>query len=152
MTSSFHYHYARLIEILFALEKISETVADPKITDTRVRSQAGVNQMLGVGVSEAPRGTLFHEYQVDENGILQKVNLIIATGQNNLAMNYTVRQIAKAYVSGRQLNEGILNRIEHGIRTFDPCLSCSTHAMGQMPIHIQLMAKDGEIIDEMSRD
>lgn len=152
VTSSFHYHYARLIEILFALEKISETVADPKITELRVRSQAGVNQMLGVGVSEAPRGTLFHEYQVDENGILQKVNLIIATGQNNLAMNYTVRQIAKAYVSGRQLHEGILNRIEHGIRTFDPCLSCSTHAMGQMPIHIQLVGKDGEIIDEMRRD
>ncbi len=152
VTSSFHYHYARLIEILFALEKIAETVADPTITTTRVRSQAGVNQTLGVGVSEAPRGTLFHEYQVDENGILKKVNLIIATGQNNLAMNRTVRQIAQAYVDGRHLQEGILNRIEHGIRTFDPCLSCSTHALGQMPLHVELVTQNGELIDEIVRD
>jgi NAD-reducing hydrogenase large subunit len=149
---SFHYHYARLIEILFALEKIEATLDDPTITDTKVRSQAGVNHRLGVGVSEAPRGTLFHEYQVDEHGILQHVNLIIATGQNNLAMNKTVRQIAEAYVNGRRLSEGILNRIEHGIRTFDPCLSCSTHAMGQMPLHVQLVANSGEVVDEVVRD
>ena len=117
-----------------------------------MRSQAGVNQTLGVGVSEAPRGTLFHEYQVDDNGILKKVNLIIATGQNNLAMNRTVRQIAQAYVDGHHLQEGILNRIEHGIRTFDPCLSCSTHALGQMPLHVQLVAQNGEVIDEIVRD
>jgi NAD-reducing hydrogenase large subunit len=152
VTQSFHYHYARLIEILFALEKIEATLDDPEITDSKVRSQAGVNQFTGVGVSEAPRGTLFHEYHVDENGILQRVNLIIATGQNNLAMNRTVRQIAEAYVDGRQLNEGILNRIEHGIRAFDPCLSCSTHALGQMPIHIQLVTADGEVVDEARRD
>lgn len=152
VSSSFHYHYARLIEILFALEKIEATLADPTITDEHVRSRAGVNQRLGVGVSEAPRGTLFHEYQVDENGILQHVNLIIATGQNNLAMNRTVRQIARAYVKGRQLQEGMLNRIEHGIRTYDPCLSCSTHALGQMPLQIQLVANDGEVVDEMVRD
>ncbi|MEZ4712935.1 MAG: Ni/Fe hydrogenase subunit alpha [Caldilineaceae bacterium] len=151
VSSSFHYHYARLIEILFALEKIAETVADPTITDEHVRSQAGVNQHTGVGVSEAPRGTLFHEYEVDDNGILRRVNLIIATGQNNLAMNRTVRQIAEAYVNGAQLSEGILNRIEHGIRTFDPCLSCSTHAMGQMPLHVQLVSKQGAVLDEAIR-
>jgi NAD-reducing hydrogenase large subunit len=152
VSSSFYYHYARLIEILFALEKIEATLADPTITDEHVRSRAGVNQQLGVGVSEAPRGTLFHEYQVDENGILQRVNLIIATGQNNLAMNRTVRQIAQAYIKGRQLQEGMLNRIEHGIRTYDPCLSCSTHALGQMPLQIQLVASNGEVVDEMVRD
>jgi NAD-reducing hydrogenase large subunit len=151
VTSSFHYHYARLIEILFALEKIGMTLDDPTITDREVRSRAGVNRSMGVGVSEAPRGALFHEYHVDENGILQKVNLIIATGQNNLAMNRTVRQIATAYVNGHQLQEGILNRIEHGIRTFDPCLSCSTHAMGQMPLQIQLVTADGEVVDEIRR-
>ncbi|HMN30485.1 MAG TPA: Ni/Fe hydrogenase subunit alpha [Caldilineaceae bacterium] len=149
---SFHYHYARLIEILFALEKIEATLDDPAITDLKVRSEAGVNRTSGVGVSEAPRGTLFHEYTVDEQGILQQVNLIIATGQNNLAMNRTVRQIADTYVNGRQLTEGILNRIEHGIRTYDPCLSCSTHAVGQMPLHIQLLAADGTVVDEVVRD
>ncbi|MBX3013458.1 MAG: Ni/Fe hydrogenase subunit alpha [Caldilineaceae bacterium] len=148
VSSSFHYHYARLIEILFGLEKIAELIADPTITDSHVRSRADVNQRIGVGVSEAPRGTLFHEYQVDENGILQKVNLLIATGQNNLAMNHTVRQIADAYVKSGHLSEGILNRIEHGIRTFDPCLSCSTHAVGQMPLQVQLMNSAGEMIDE----
>jgi NAD-reducing hydrogenase large subunit len=152
VTQSFHYHYARLIEILFALEKIEATLDDPMITNPKVRSEAGVNHQQGIGVSEAPRGTLFHEYQVDEDGILQHVNLIIATGQNNLAMNKTVRQIAEAYVDGRHLSEGILNRIEHGIRAFDPCLSCSTHAMGQMPLHIQLMGADGAVVDEVVRD
>lgn len=152
VTNSFHYHYARLIEILFALEKIEQTLADPAITDAHVRSQAGVNQRAGVGVSEAPRGTLFHEYEVDDDGLLRHVNLIIATGQNNLAMNKTVRQIAESYVNGRQLSEGILNRIEHGIRTFDPCLSCSTHAIGQMPLHIELVTADGAIVDTVQRD
>ena len=152
VSSSFHYHYARLIEILFSLEKIEETINDPDILNRRVRSHAGVNQLMGVGVSEAPRGTLFHEYRVDEHGILQKVNLIIATGQNNLAMNRTVRQIADAYVDGSGLREGILNRIEHGIRSFDPCLSCSTHAVGQMPLHIQLWDGRGQLVDEIIRD
>jgi NAD-reducing hydrogenase large subunit len=150
--SSFHYHYARLIEILFALEKIEAVLADSELTQTHIRSQATVNRLEGIGVSEAPRGTLFHHYRVDENGILQKVNLIIATGQNNLAMNMTVKQIAQAYVNGSTLGEGILNRIEHGIRVFDPCLSCSTHAVGQMPLRVQLLAPDGEVLDEKIRD
>lgn len=152
VTSSFHYHYARLIEILFSLEKIEEVLDDPDITSEHIRSKASVNHLVGVGVSEAPRGTLFHEYHVDENGILQDVNLIVATGQNNLAMNKTVKQIAEAYVDGPKLREGILNRMEHGIRTYDPCLSCSTHAVGQMPLHVQLFAPNGEIIDEQIRD
>lgn len=152
VTSSFHYHYARLIEILFCLEKISDTVSDPSITETHVRSKAAVNQTVGVGVSEAPRGTLFHEYHVDENGILQRVNLLIATGQNNLAMNRTVQQIAQHHINGGELSEGILNRIEHGIRTFDPCLSCSTHAYGQMPLHVQLVDARGVLLDERVRD
>ncbi|MCB0030840.1 MAG: Ni/Fe hydrogenase subunit alpha, partial [Anaerolineales bacterium] len=84
--------------------------------------------------------------------ILQKVNLIIATGQNNLAMNRTVQQIAQAYVGDGGLREGILNRIEHGIRTYDPCLSCSTHAVGQMPLQVRLLAADGSLLDEAIRD
>ncbi len=150
--SSFHYHYARLIEILFALEKIEETLEAEDITHTRIRSEAGVNQLVGVGVSEAPRGTLFHEYHVDENGILQKVNMIIATGQNNLAMNKTIRQIANEYIKDATIHEGILNRIEHGIRLYDPCLSCSTHAIGQMPMEVQMIARDGTVLGKLSRN
>ncbi len=149
--SSFYYHYARLIEILFALEKIEEVLEDPDLMGNHIRSQAGVNNLVGVGVSEAPRGTLFHEYHVDDTGVLQKVNLIIATGQNNMAMNKTVKQIAQAYVNGHDLTEGVLNRIEHGIRMYDPCLSCSTHALGQMPLQVQLVAPTGEVVAEHSR-
>jgi NAD-reducing hydrogenase large subunit len=83
---------------------------------------------------------------------LQDVNLIVATGQNNLAMNKTVQQIAQSYINGDKLSEGILNRIEHGIRVYDPCLSCSTHAVGQMPLHVQLFAPDGGLLDQKIRD
>ncbi|MCB0198590.1 MAG: Ni/Fe hydrogenase subunit alpha [Caldilineae bacterium] len=152
VTGSFHYHYARLIEILFSLERIEETLADESLLGTHVRSISDVNESRGIGVSEAPRGTLFHEYEVDGNGILQKVNMIIATGQNNLAMNRTVQQLARAYVNGDGLSEGVLNRIEHGIRLYDPCLSCSTHAVGQMPMHVQLRAPDGALVQEIIRD
>lgn len=152
VSGSFHYHYARLIEIMFCLEKIEETIGDESLTGAHVRSHAEVNERTGIGVSEAPRGTLFHEYKVDRQGILQRVNLIIATGQNNLAMNKTVQQIARAYIDGETIPEGVLNRIEHGIRLYDPCLSCSTHAAGQMPLHVQLIAPDGRVVDEQVRD
>jgi NAD-reducing hydrogenase large subunit len=150
--SSFFYHYARLIEILASIEQIEILLDDPEIQSHRLRAEAGINQLEGVGVSEAPRGTLFHHYQVDENGLIQKVNLIIATGQNNLAMNRTVAQIAKHFIHGHEIPEGMLNRVEAGIRAFDPCLSCSTHAAGQMPLHLQLMAADGSVVDEVWRN
>ena len=152
VSASFHSHYARLIEIMFSLEKIEETLEDPNLTKPHVRSHSDVNELIGIGVSEAPRGTLFHEYEVDSNGILQRVKLIVASGQNNLAMNQTVKQIARAYVNGNELSEGILNRMEHGIRLYDPCLSCSTHAAGQMPLHVQLLSPQGDVIDERLRD
>jgi NAD-reducing hydrogenase large subunit len=154
VTSSFYYHYARLIEIMFALERIEETLADASLTNRYVRSDAGVNNLSGIGVSEAPRGTLFHEYQVQDYGIgiITKVNLLVATGNNNLAMNRTVKQIAQAYLeNGSRLSEGMLNRIEHGIRLYDPCLSCSTHAVGEMPLRVELVDDSGTVIDEMVR-
>ncbi|HEY9814662.1 MAG TPA: Ni/Fe hydrogenase subunit alpha [Candidatus Obscuribacterales bacterium] len=151
-TSSFLYHYARLIEILACLEHIQDLVNDPDIVSTRVRAEGGVNELEAIGVSEAPRGTLFHHYKVDEHGLIQKVNLIIATGQNNLAMNKTVAQIAKHYIHNSDIPEGFLNRVEAGIRCFDPCLSCSTHAAGQMPLHVQLLGSDGHVIQEVFRD
>jgi NAD-reducing hydrogenase large subunit len=150
-TSSFYYHYARLLEILAALERIERLIDDPDITSNRTRANGFVNQLEGIGVSEAPRGTLFHHYQVDENGLIKKVNLIIATGQNNLAMNKTVAQIAKHYIQGTEITEGMLNRVEAGIRAFDPCLSCSTHAAGQMPLHVELVGADGKVLNEVWR-
>jgi NAD-reducing hydrogenase large subunit len=151
VTSMFHAHYARLIEIIYSLERIEELLEDPHICDTHVRSQGGVNELVGVGIMEAPRGTLFHEYHVDETGILTKVDLLVATGNNNLAMNKTVQQIARAYVKGPEISEGMLNRVEHGIRLFDPCLSCSTHAVGRMPLHVQLFDVHGNLMDEKIR-
>jgi NAD-reducing hydrogenase large subunit len=151
-TSSFFYHYARLIEILASVEKIAELVEDPDVMSSRTRAQAGINALEGIGVSEAPRGTLFHHYHVDENGLIQKVNLIIATGHNNLAMNKTVAQIAKYYIHNGDVSEGFLNRVEAGIRNFDPCLSCSTHAYGQMPMQIQIIGANGNVFKEISRD
>jgi NAD-reducing hydrogenase large subunit len=150
-TSSFFYHHARLIEILAAIEHIEAMIDEPELITGETRSVAGINQLEGIGVSEAPRGTLFHHYQVDKNGLIQKVNLIVATGNNNLAMNKTVAQIAKAYIKGPEIPEGLLNRVEAGIRCYDPCLSCSTHAAGQMPLQLQLFAPDGTLLDEKRR-
>ena len=149
--SSFMYHYARLIEILASLELVERYLDDPDLLSGDLRADAGINSLRGVGASEAPRGTLFHDYTVDRNGLLQKVNLIVATGQNNLAMNQTVKQIAKHYIKGNEIPEAMLNRVEHGIRCFDPCLSCSTHAVGQMPLHIQLIGQDGSVLNELTR-
>jgi NAD-reducing hydrogenase large subunit len=152
VTSSFLYHQARLIEILCAIETIAAGIDDPDLLSNHLRAQAGINRLEGVGVSEAPRGTLFHHYHVDENGLIRRVNLIIATGQNNLAMNRTLSQIAKHYIKDpAQIPEGVLNRLEAGIRAFDPCLSCSTHAIGQMPLRVQIVGPDGTILGEARR-
>jgi NAD-reducing hydrogenase large subunit len=151
VTSSFLYHYARLIEILASLERVEAYMDDPELLSDELRADAGINSLRGVGVSEAPRGTLFHDYTVDRDGLLRKVNLIVATGQNNLAMNRTVAQIARHYVHGNDIPEPMLNRIEHGIRCYDPCLSCSTHAVGQMPLQVQFISPDGTVKKEMIR-
>ena len=140
------------MEILGCLEQIERLLEDPDILSHRTRAEAGINKLEGIGVSEAPRGTLFHHYLVDENGLIKKVNLIVATGNNNLAMNKTVAQIAKHYIHGAEIAEGMLNRVEAGIRAYDPCLSCSTHAAGQMPLHVQLVGTDGQVLREIWRD
>ena len=150
--SSFHYHYARLIEIIYALERMQQLLSDPEILSTHVRAEAGPNSLTGTGASEAPRGTLFHNYVIDENGLIQSANLIIATGHNNLAINRAVLQVAKHFVHGDELQQGILNRVEAVVRAFDPCLSCSTHALGRMPMHVQLCGADGRLLHELRRD
>jgi NAD-reducing hydrogenase large subunit len=150
--SSFHYHYARLIEMLYALERLEQLLNAPDILSRHVRAFAGVNNLEGIGVAEAPRGTLLHHYKVNEQGLITWANLIIATGHNNLAMNRGILQVARHFINGTQLSEGMLNRVEAVIRTFDPCLSCSTHAVGQMPLYIQLVAPDGTVLDELRRN
>jgi NAD-reducing hydrogenase large subunit len=151
VTSSFMYHYARLIEILCCLERIESMLDDPDLLSENLRADAGINNLRGVGVTEAPLGTLFHDYEVDRNGLITKVNLIVATGQNNLAMNRTVTQIARHYIQGPNIPEGMLNRVEAGIRAYDPCLSCSTHAGGQMPLKVQLLDSSGHVLHETVR-
>ena len=150
--SSFHYHAARLVEMVYALEKIELLLQEPDILSERVRAVAGVNRLEGVGVAEAPRGTLMHHYKVDANGLITWVNMIIATGHNNLAMNRGVLQVAKRFVHGEHLEEGALNRVEAVIRAYDPCLSCSTHALGQMPLEVKLLAPDGAVLETVSRN
>ena len=149
--SSFYYHYARLIEALFAVEKIEAYLEEPEILGKHVRAYAGPNNYNGVGVSEAPRGTLIHNYKIDESGLIKHANLIIATGHNNLAMNRGVLQVAKHFIKGRTIPEGMLNRVEAVIRCYDPCLSCSTHAMGQMRLHLQLVDDEGKLLSEVKR-
>jgi NAD-reducing hydrogenase large subunit len=149
--SSFHYHYARLIEILYGIERIEQLLNDPNILDKNVRAHAGVNNLEGVGVSEAPRGTLIHHYKVNEDGLITYANMIIASGHNNLAMNKGVLQVSKHYVKGDKLTEGMLNRVEAVIRAFDPCLACSTHAVGQMPMDVELVSPTGKQLDRIVR-
>jgi len=143
---SFLYHLARLVEMLHAVERIEELLADPGITDVHVRASAGLNHHRGVGCTEAPRGILFHDYEVDDDGLMKHANLIIATGQNNLAMNRAVEQAAMHFVNPQRLTEGMLNRVEAAIRAYDPCLSCSTHALGEMPLEVVVLNRQGEVL------
>ena len=149
--STFHYHYARLIELLFCVEKAKELLDDPEILSEHVTSKAMVNHDEGVGVAEAPRGTLIHHYKVDKEGMITWNNMIIATEHNNIAYNKAITQVAKKYVKAKTLQEGMLNRVEAVIRAFDPCLSCATHAVGQMPLDIKLFDADGRLVDRKVR-
>ncbi|WP_296808018.1 Ni/Fe hydrogenase subunit alpha [Thiocapsa sp.] len=151
IASSFHYHYARLVEIIYALEMMERLLKDPTILDARVRARARSNRYEGIGVAEAPRGLLMHHYRIDDEGLITWVNLIIATGHNNLAMNQSIRQVADAYVDGNNLQEGMLNRVEAVIRCFDPCLSCASHAFGEMPLAIELKDATGRVVDTLRR-
>jgi NAD-reducing hydrogenase large subunit len=149
--SSFHYHHARLVEAMYGIEKIEQILNDPQILDKHVRATAGVNRLEGAGQIEAPRGTLNHHYKVDENGKITWASLVVATGHNNNAMNRGVLQAARRYVKDGKFSAGALNRVEAVIRTFDPCLSCSTHAFGQMPLAMTLMSADGKVVDLVVR-
>lgn len=150
--NTLYYHYARLIEALFAAERVRVLCEDKDITSTDILNTRKNYTGHGVGVIEAPRGTLIHDYTADENGKLLKVNLIVSTGHNNWAMTNAVDSVAKTYVKGPDIHEGMLNRVEAAIRAYDPCLSCSTHAVGQMPIQVDFIAPDGTMIKTLKRD
>ncbi len=150
--SAFLYHYARLIETIYALEKIESLLSDPQILDTHTRATAGVNALEGVGMIEAPRGTLIHHYKVNPEGAITWANLIVATGHNNLAIGRSVQQVSEHYIDGTKLNEGMLNRVSAVVRAYDPCLSCSTHASGILPLQIRLVDAAGTLLDELNTD
>lgn len=142
-------HYARLMEVLYALERMEELLLDEDITGSDLRVSSNGLQPEGIGVIEAPRGTLIHHYQVDEMGSVKAVNLIVATGHNNYAMNKGVEMVAKEFIHGADVKEGALNRMEHVIRCYDPCLSCSTHAVGKMPLKVSIVDGEGREIREI---
>jgi NAD-reducing hydrogenase large subunit len=144
------YHWARLIELLHCAEAIKELLLDPDISGDEQRRH-GEMQPVGIGVIEAPRGTLFHHYEIDDQGIVTKANLIVSTTNNNQAMNESIRQVASQYLDGNTLTEALLNQIEVAIRAYDPCLSCATHAMGKMPLEITLLDINEEIVDRLEK-
>ncbi len=146
--STLAFHWARLIEALHCAESIKELLNDADIMGKDLVAQ-GEKRLEGIGVIEAPRGTLFHHYQVDENDIVTKANLIVSTTSNNQGMNESVRQVAAEYLSGTELTEPLLNNLEVAIRAYDPCLSCATHAVGKMPLQLDLVDAEGKLVDKL---
>lgn len=147
-----YYHYARLIEILYSMERLEELLNDPDVLGSDLRITGNVTNCEGVGVVEAPRGTLIHHYEVDGKGAIERANLIVATGHNNYAMNRGVEQVARDYITGSDVKEGALNRMEHVIRCYDPCLSCSTHAVGKMPLKLEVRNSRGDVVRTVTKE
>jgi NAD-reducing hydrogenase large subunit len=143
---SLAFHWARMIEMLFAAETIKDLLHDDDLSGTELMT-GGERRREGVGVIEAPRGTLFHHYQVGDDDLVTMANLIVSTTNNNQAMNTAVREVAKQYLDGTEITEGLLNHIEVAIRAFDPCLSCATHALGKMPLEVRLVDAEGTELD-----
>ena len=149
--ASLAYHWARMIEMLHAAEGIERLLSDPDILGTDLVTR-GERALEGVGLVEAPRGTLFHHYKINENDVIEKANLIVSTTNNNQAMNEAVRRVAVRYLDGKTLTEGLLNHIEVAIRAYDPCLSCATHALGRMPLQVELLDAEGNLLDRLVKD
>jgi NAD-reducing hydrogenase large subunit len=142
-----HSHWARLIEILHSAEKIKELLADPDLMEGELVTK-GTKQYEGVGLIEAPRGTLFHHYKIEENDMISMANLIVSTTNNNQPMNEAVKQVATRLMTGKkEITEGMMNAVEVAIRAYDPCLSCATHALGQMPLEFEMYDIDNKLIE-----
>ncbi len=144
------YHWARMIEMLHAAETIKDLLHDDDLTGSEL-VVSGERAFEGVGVIEAPRGTLIHHYRVDEHDLVTMCNLIVSTTHNNQAMNEAVRRVAQQYLQGHEITEGLLNHIEVAVRAFDPCLSCATHALGKMPLEVEVLNEAGERLSYFAR-
>jgi len=145
-------HWARLVELLYAAERMLELATDPEITSPNVRKIPTEKPDVGVGTVEAPRGTLTHHYETDENGILTRVNLIVGTTNNNAPITYSIKKAAKAMIRGGVVNDGILNRIEMAFRSYDPCLSCATHSLpGRMPLEVLVYDSSGAVVERRAQ-
>jgi NAD-reducing hydrogenase large subunit len=145
------YHWARLIEVVHAAEMIRDLLNDPDILGLDLMADKGARRHEAVGVIEAPRGTLFHHYRVNDDDLVTYCNLIVSTTNNNQAMNEAVRTVALQYLDGNEITEGLLNHIECAIRAYDPCLSCATHALGKMPMTVELVDAEGRMLHSLSR-
>jgi len=148
---SLYYHYARIIELLYAVERAKELLLDDDIVTREVRVSAARRAGEGVGVIEAPRGTLIHHYQADDMGKLEKVNIIVSTAHNYASMDRAVNEVARLVLKNEKVEEPLLNQVEMAIRCYDPCLSCATHQIGKMPLEIQIVKHDGEIAGTIRR-
>jgi NAD-reducing hydrogenase large subunit len=145
------YHWARMIEMLHAAETLRELLADPALIEGELRVE-GTPALRGVGVIEAPRGTLIHHYRVNEDGQVLRANLVVSTTHNNQAMNEAVRHVALQYLDGVEITEALLNHVEVAIRAYDPCLSCATHALGRMPLALEVVDATGRRVSRLVRD
>ena len=139
-------HWARMIELLHCAESILEMLPDPELVQGELLAHGDL-QSLGIGVIEAPRGTLIHHYEIDSDGLIERANLIVSTTHNNRAMNESIRQVAATYLNGQEITEPLLNQLEVAVRAYDPCLSCATHALGQMPLGVELLDRSGRRLD-----
>lgn len=146
------YHYARLIELIYAVEHAEELIVNERITGSNICQEFKIKAGEGIGVIEAPRGTLIHHYRTDEYGNIKMANLIVATVHNNAAINLSIAEAVKEYIYGEKIDERALNKIEMAIRAYDPCLSCATHAIGQMPLTINLFDSKGKKINQLIRE
>jgi len=144
------YHWARMIEVLHCAESIERLLCDPDISGHDL-VVTGEKRREGIGVIEAPRGTLFHHYRIDEEGLIEKANLIVSTTSNNQAMNDSVRKVANQYLEGQEITEGLLNHLEVAVRAYDPCLSCATHALGKMPLQVELVDAEGVLVHRLTK-
>ncbi len=148
---SMAYHWARMVETLWAAEKIRELLNDPDLQGNELTVK-GKRRNIGIGVVEAPRGTLFHYYEVNKDDQIVRANLIVSTTNNNEPINRAVAAVAESDLSGKELTEGLLNHVEVAIRAYDPCLSCATHAMGQMPLVVELFDSGDRLLDRKTKD
>lgn len=152
VSETMYYHYARVIELIYAVERAKELLLDDTIVSEEVRIPVMRQAGEGVGVIEAPRGTLIHHYWADDLGKVEKVNIIVSTTHNNAAINHSVNEVAKAFIHGGEIREGMLNRVEMVVRCYDPCLSCATHQIGKMPLIIELLSPAGRLLRTVRRD